>query len=74
MKKKGKVLLDTKKKSRGHVATLSSRASPFVVCLWHFLSALVPRKRFLERVGVGLNLQISSMTKEGFEGLEGGGR
>ncbi len=57
MKRKGKV--DTKKKSRGYVATLSSRASPFVVCLWHFLSALVLRKRFLERVGVGLNLQIS---------------
>jgi hypothetical protein len=74
MKKKGKVLLDTKKKKRGDVAPLSSRASPFVVCLWHFLLALVPSKRFLERVGVGLNLQISSMTKEGFEGLEGGDR
>jgi hypothetical protein len=58
MNRKGNVLLGTKKKRRGDVAPLSSRALRFVVCLWHFLLALVP-KRFLERVGVGLNLQIS---------------
>ncbi len=52
MKRKEKVLLGAKKKRSGDDAPLWSRAL-------HFLLALVPRKRFLERVEVGLNLQIS---------------
>jgi hypothetical protein len=59
MERKEKVLLGAKKRRIGDVAPLSSRAWRFVICLWHFLLALVPRKRFLERVEVGLNLQIS---------------
>jgi hypothetical protein len=75
MKRKEKVLLGAKKKRSGDVAPLWSRALRFVICLWHFLLALVPRKRFLERVEVGPKpLDLCSMTKEGFEGLEGGER
>ncbi len=59
MKRKEQVLLGAKKKRSGDVAPLSSRALRFMIWLWHFLLALVPRKRFLERVEVGLNLQIS---------------
>ncbi len=80
MKRKEKVL-GAKKKRSGDVAPLSSRALRFVICLWHFviclwhfLLALVPSKRFLERVEVGLPSALCSMTKEGFEGLEGGER
>ncbi|KAH9556672.1 hypothetical protein CY35_07G042200 [Sphagnum magellanicum] len=52
MKRSGKVLLGAKKKRRGDVAPLLSRAWRFVICLWLFLLALVPRKRFLERVEI----------------------
>jgi hypothetical protein len=63
MKRKKKVLLGAKKTRSGDVAPLLSRAF-FVICLGHFLLALVPRKRLLERVEVervevGLNLHIS---------------
>jgi hypothetical protein len=51
MKRKAKVL-GAKKKTRGDVAPLWLRALRFVLCLWHFLLALVARKRFLERVEI----------------------
>jgi len=57
--KRNRKVLGAKKKRRGDVAPLISRAWRFVICLWLFLLALVPRKRFLERVEVGLNLLIS---------------
>jgi hypothetical protein len=53
MKRKEKVLLGAKKERSGDVARLSSRALRFVTCLWHFLSAPVPRTRFLECLEVG---------------------